>query len=163
MLHLLNRPMMVAGPVLLALALSGCAAQQGGGPFPDGGHGLVTPYTVTLRYFAASEALNIIDVMAQDFPGYRSHTLMSSDSATRRYSYVTSAQPHKMEEWLTILLGNMNLNPDTDVSISIQGTEIIMEKLNPTSGRPRPPDGNVRFNWVAPPATVPDELPAARG
>ena len=161
--HLLNRLLMAGGAVLLALALSGCTAQQGGGPFPDGGHGLVTPYTVTLRYFAASEARNIIDVMAREFPGYRSHTLMSSDTATRRYSYMTSAQPHKMEEWLTILLGDMNLNPDRDVSITIQGAEITMEKLNPTSGRPRAPDGNVRFNRAAPPGPEPDRSPAARG
>ena len=160
--HLLNKPLMAGAVVLLALALSGCAAQQGG-PFPDGGHGLVTPYTVTLRHFAPSEAMNIIDVMAREFPGYRSHTLMSSDTATRRYSYVTSAQPHKMEEWLTILLGDMGLNPDTDVNIAIEGVEITMEKLNPTSGRPRSPDGNVRFNQAVPPAAGPDGPPAARG
>ena len=150
------------GLVLLALLLSGCAAQQGG-PFPDGGHGLVTPYTVTLRYFSPGEARDMIDVMAREFPGYRSHTLMSSDTATRRYSYVTSAQPHKMEEWLTILLGDMNLNPDTDVSIDIQGAEITMEKLNPTSGRGRPPGGNVRFNQAPPPASGSDGPPPARG
>lgn len=129
---------------LLALALSGCAVQQGG-PFPDGGHGLVTPYTVTLRHFASSEARSIIGVMARDFPGYRSHTLMSSDTVTRRYSYLTSARPHKMEEWLTILLGDMNFNPDTDVNISIQGAEITVEKFNPASGRPRFSGGDVRF------------------
>lgn len=145
MLNGLNRPLMAGTVVLLVLALSGCAAQQGG-PFPDGGHGLVTPYTVTLQHFAPSEAMNIIDVMAHDFPGYRSHTLMSSDSTTRRYSYVTSAQPHKMEEWLTILLSDMNLDLDTDVSIAIQGAGITMVKLNPVPGRPRTPDGNVRFN-----------------
>ena len=153
---------MSATVALLALALSGCAAQQGG-PFPDGGHGLVTPYTVTLRHFAPSEAMNIIDVMAREFPGYRSHTLMSSDTATRRYSYLTSAQPHKMEQWLTILLGDMGLNPDTDVNIAIEGVEITMEKLNPTSWRPRPPDGNVRFNQAVPPAAGQDGPPPSRG
>ena len=136
---------MAAGIGLLALALSGCAAQQGG-PFPDGGHGLVTPYTVTLRYFSPSEARNMIGVMVREFPGYRSHSLMSSDTAMRRYSYVTSARPHKMEEWLTILLGDMNLNPDTDVSIDIHGAEITMEKLSPTSERRRPPGGNARLS-----------------
>ena len=94
----------------------------------------MTPYTVTLRYFAPSEAMNIIDVMGREFPGYRSHTLMSSDTATRRYSYLTSAQPHKMEQWLTILLGDMGLNPDTDVNIAIEGVEITMEKLTPPRG-----------------------------
>ena len=134
MLELLKKSPKAVSLVLLALALSGCAAQQGGGTFPDGGHGLVTPYTITLRYFTANEAMNLIDVMAHDFPGYRSHTLMSSDWATRKYSYVTSAQAHKLEEWLTILLSDMNLNPDTDVHINIEGAEIALEKLHATSG-----------------------------
>ena len=45
--------------------------------------------------------------MADEFPGYRSHTLMSQDPAVRKDEYVTSAKPHKLEEWLTILLGDM--------------------------------------------------------
>ena len=145
MLTISNKPLVATGAVLLALALSGCAAQQGG-PFPGGGHGLVTPYTVTLRYFRPERG---DEHHRRDGAGvfrvYRSHTLMSSDTATRRYSYLTSAQPHKMEQWLTILLGDMGLNPDTDVNIAIEGVEITMEKLNPTSGRPRFPDGNIRF------------------
>lgn len=160
--HLSNKPLMTGCAVLLALALSGCAAQQGG-PFPDGGHGLVTPYTVTLRHFATGEARKIVDVMAREFPGYRSHTLMSSDAATRRYSYVTSAQPHKMEEWLTILLGDMNFNPDTDVSIAIHGAEITVEKLNPASGRRRFSGRDVRFNAAAPAAAGASGPPAAGG
>lgn len=119
---------------LLALTLSGCAAQQGGVPFPDGGHGLVTPYTITLRYFTTGEARTIIDTMTHEFPGYRSHTLISSDSATRRYAYVSSARAHKLEEWLTILLSDMNINPDTGVYINIEGAEITLDKLRPTSG-----------------------------
>ena len=134
MLELSKNSLTAVAAVLLVLALSGCAAQQRTGTFPDGGHGLVTPYTITLRYFTTGQARTIIDVMAHEFPGYRSHTLMSSDSATRRYSYVTSAGSHKLEEWLTILLGDMNLNPDTDVHINIQGAEIILERLHPTSG-----------------------------
>ncbi len=148
MSHLLKT---VVGAVVLAWVLSGCAVQPGGPAqrgesFPDGRHGLVTPYTVTLRYFAPGEARNIIDVMAGEFPGYRSHTLMSSDAAMRRYAYVTSAPAHKVEEWLTILLGRMNLNPDTDVHMVIEGAEITVEKL---SAAPRFSGRNVRFGPAA--------------
>ena len=55
-------------------------------PGSSSGHGIVRPYTITLRRFERREALTIIGTMADDFPGYRTHTLMSLDSRTRRYS-----------------------------------------------------------------------------
>ena len=110
-----------------------------------GGHSIQTPYTVTLRYFDRREALTIIGVMADEFPGYNTHTLLSADQATRKYSYITSAKPHKMEEWLTILLGDMNFNPDKEVRIAINGANITIEKIVPTDDRPRSADERVRF------------------
>ena len=109
------------------------------------GHGMQTPYTVTLRYFDRREALTIIGVMADEFPGYRSHTLISQAPAVRKYEYVTSAKPHKMEEWITILLGDMNFDPDRDVAILFQGSEITVEKIVPTPGRPKSQDEKARF------------------
>lgn len=110
-----------------------------------GGHSIQTPYTVTLRYFDRREALTIIGVMADEFPGYNTHTLLSADQATRKYSYITSAKPHKMEEWLTILLTDMNFNPDKEVRIAINGANITIEKIVPTDDRPRSADERVRF------------------
>ena len=109
------------------------------------GHGMQTPYTITLRYFERREALTIIGIMADEFPGYNTHTLLTANQATRRYSYITSAKPHKMEEWLTILLGDMNFNPDKEVRIAINGAAITIEKIVPTDDRPRSTDERVRF------------------
>ena len=109
------------------------------------GHGMVTPYTVTLRYFDRREALTIIGVMADEFPGYNTHTLLSANQAIRKYSYITSAKPHKMEEWLTILLGDMHFNPDKEIRIAINGANITVEKIVPTDNRPRSADEKVRF------------------
>ena len=101
------------------------------------GHTMQIPYTVTLRYFERSEALAIVGVMAEEFPGYKTHTLISQAPAVRRYSYITSAKSHKMEEWLTILLKDMNFDPDKEVAIQIRGNEIAVEKILPTPARPR--------------------------
>ena len=109
------------------------------------GHGLETPYTVTLRYFDRREALTIIGVMADEFPGYNTHTLLTADQATRKYSYITSAKPHKLEEWLTILLEDMNFNPDKEIRIAINGTHIIVEKIVSTKDRPRSRDEKALF------------------
>ena len=118
----------------------------GSGAGSGSGHGLQTPYTVTLRYFERREALTIIGVMADEFPGYRSHTLMSQAPAVRKYEYVTTAKPHNMEEWLTILLGDMNFDPDKEVALLFQGSEITVEKIVPTSDRPKSEDEKARFN-----------------
>ena len=104
-----------------------------------------TPYTVTLRYFERREVLTIIGVMADEFPGYRSHTLMSQAPTVRKYEYVSTAKPHKMEEWLTILLGDMNFDPDKEVALLLQGSEITVEMIVPTPDRPKSEDETSRF------------------
>lgn len=113
-------------------AVSGVARGRGSG----GGHTMQISYTVTLRYFERREALIIIGAMADEFPGYKTHTIISREPAVRRYSYLTSAKPHKMEEWLTILLRNMNFDPDKEVVTLIKGNEITIEKILPAPRRP---------------------------
>ncbi len=104
------------------------------------GGGIETPYTVTFRLFDRREALTMIAVMAEEFPGYRSHQLMRTDQGVRRYAYVTTATTARMEEWLAILLADMNFDPDRDVRIAIEGTDITVERIVPTSNRTRSGD-----------------------
>ena len=104
------------------------------------GHTMQIPYTVTLRYFKRREALAIVGVMAEEFPGYKTHTLISQEPGLRRYSYVTSAKPGKMEEWLTILLRDMNFDPEKEVVTHIKGNGITIEKILPTPDRPKSKD-----------------------
>ena len=118
---------------------------RGGTVAGGSGHGMQTPYTVTLRYFERREALTIIGVMADEFPGYKSHTAISVDPAVRKYEYVTSAKPNKMEEWLTILLGDMNFDVDKEIVIAIRGADITVDKIVPTGDRPRSRDETSRF------------------
>ncbi len=122
-------------------AVTGEARRRG----PGSGHTMQIPYTVTLRFFDRQEALTIIGVMADEFPGYKTHTLISQKPAVRKYSYVTSAKPNKMEEWITILLNDMNFNPDKEVVILFKGSEITVEKIVPTPMRPRSKDEKIRF------------------
>ena len=97
------------------------------------GHGVRTPYAVTLKSFERREALSIIGVMAEEFPGYREHTLVRSEPDVRQYVYVSTAKPGKMEEWLVILLGDMGFKIDQDVTIAIQGHEVVVEKVKAAS------------------------------
>ena len=93
------------------------------------GHGVMTPYAVTLRYFETREALAIVRVMADEFPGYREHEMLRSTARMRQYSYVTTAKAHKLEEWLVILLRDMGFEVDKNVKIVIEGSEIAVEKV----------------------------------
>ena len=111
-------------------------------PYPerpsDGGHGMVTPYTLTLRGFTDREALTIMAVMAEQFPGYRSHDLISKSAAVRNYAYVTTAKSYKLEEWLYIHLVNMGFDADRDILMQGQGIKITIEKLVPSPSREVP-------------------------
>ena len=105
-----------------------------GQPSPAaGGHAVTTPYAVTFKSFARREALSVIGAMADEFPGYREHTLARSEPGLRRYVYVTAANPGKLEEWLAILLGDMGFKVDQNVIITIQGNEIVLQKVKPAS------------------------------
>ena len=107
---------------------------------------LLTPYTVTLRYFDDREALTIVGVMAEEFPGYETHNLISKSAVVRRYQYLTTAKAVKLEEWLYILLRDMGFDDTQEILVQVQGTDIMVDKLIPTPDRPESTDEQTRFN-----------------
>ena len=126
-------------------AVTGGATGTGGSTHTGAGHGMMTPYTVTLRYFEDREALTILRVMTDEFPGFESVELMKKSSTVRRYNYLTTAKATKLEEWLYILLRDMGFDAKREFLVQVQGTEIIVDKLIPTPGRPPSPDETKRF------------------
>ena len=104
----------------------------------DGGHGMVTPYTLTVRGFTDREAFAIMAAMAEEFPGYRSHDLISRSGSIRNYAYVSTAKSYKLEEWLTSQLMNMGFDADRDVLVQGQGIRISIEKLVSSPSREAP-------------------------
>lgn len=88
-------------------------------------------YTVTLRHMAAEDAMAILDVMTDEFPGYRSHALIRRGTALRRYEYVTTADPATLERWLTLLLVDMGLDPAATVALSVRPGTILIERVLP--------------------------------
>ena len=119
---------------------------SGGSGHVGSAHGLMTPYTLTLRYFGDREALTIIRVMTDEFPGFESIELMKKSSTVRRYNYLTTAKAAKIEEWLYILLRDMGFNAKREFLVQVQGTDIIVDKLIPTPDRPVSHDERKRFN-----------------
>ena len=123
----------------------GTVVTGGGSTAGDPGHGMITPYTVTFRYFDDHEALTIVGVMAEEFPGYRTHELISKSATVRRYDYLTSAKAVKLEEWLYILLRDMGFDLKNELLISVSRSNILVDKLIPTTDRPESPDEKKRF------------------
>ena len=123
----------------------GTAVTGGGSTSGDPGHGIITDYTVTFRYFDDHEALTIMGVMSEEFPGYRTHDLINKSATIRRYSYLTSAKATKLEEWLYILLRDMGFDVKNELLISVSGSLILVDKLIPTTDRPESPDEKRRF------------------
>ena len=106
---------------------------------PSGGdHGMVTPYTITLRHFTDREALTMLQAMAEEFPGYRSHDLIAKSAAVRDYEYLSTAKVFKLEEWLYVLLWHMGFDSERDVLIQVDGIHLIVDKLVPGPSRPAP-------------------------
>ena len=105
----------------------GASSVQGSGDSRCGG--LLNTFTVTLRRFNTPETLGLINTM-EEFPCYKSRDLLpGKTSVTRKYEYVSRAKSGKIEEWLSVVLMEMGLNPDTDVEIIFDGNEFILDKI----------------------------------
>ena len=127
-------------------ALTGGSGSSGGSAHTGSGHDLMTPYTLTLRYFEDREALTIIGVMAEEFPGYETHEFINKSPTVRRYTYLSMARAAMLEEWLYILLRDMGFDATSEFLVQIRGTEITVDKLIPTPNRPESPDESQRFD-----------------
>lgn len=90
---------------------------------------LNSTYTVTMRHLSTDDAMSIMEVMAEEFPGYRSHQLIRRGASLRRYEYVTNASSSKVEKWLTLLLKDMGLTPDREIELRVRDGEISIEKI----------------------------------
>lgn len=106
----------------------------------------LTPYTITMRYFTTRESQSILGVMRDEFPGYDSSAMLSKDPSVSKYEYVTRAKSHKLGEWLTVLLSDMGFDVDREVEVLINGSDIIIEKINATPDRAPSADEKSRFN-----------------
>jgi hypothetical protein len=94
---------------------------------------LESVYTVTFRHLTTEDALSIVEVMTDGFPGYRSHDLLRSGTALRRYEYVTTASAGDIERWLTLLLVDMGLDPQDEVVLGVRDGDIRIERVLPAT------------------------------
>ena len=90
-------------------------------------------YLVTLRNFSDGEALTILGVMSEEFPGFRSVELVRKSPGRRTYEYLTTATAAKLDEWLGILLRDMGFDTDGEVAVTVDGAEIVIEKASPAA------------------------------
>ena len=104
------------------------------------GHGALTEYIVILRYFGERDSYAVMRVMANEFPGYRSHRLIKATENSQRYEYRTTAKAFKLEEWLGILLRDMGFDVEREVAIRVQGSEILVDQRAPRTVAPLPKD-----------------------
>jgi len=126
--------------------VSGAADQDGAAPgTATRDFDLLTPYTVALVHFESGQARTILDTMSEEFRGVESVSLISRKPAVRRYEYLSTAKPHKLEQWLAILLADMGFDVDRDVEVLIDGTEITIENLRAAAEAPGGDGGKTRF------------------
>ena len=122
--------------VIVACATPPPSGERRYGEGPSGDQGVATPYTLTLRDFNDREAVALVQAMARDFPGYRSHNLIARSGAVRNYEYLSTAKMFKLEEWLYSVLGDMGFDTERDVLIQVEGTQLTVDKLVSRPSRP---------------------------
>ncbi|MCG8512400.1 MAG: hypothetical protein MI741_24545, partial [Rhodospirillales bacterium] len=105
--------------------------------------GLVSTFAITMRNFTTREYLEIKNVMEKEFPCFVNTRNPSGDTAVRVYGYVSRASASKLEEWLSILLIDMGLDPDSQVKMVVAGTRIELDKIFGSS--PQTPGRTPRF------------------
>ena len=134
-----------ATPLGVAVALAvlvSCATPSGRHLPPAPGHGPLTTYSVILRHFGDRDSHAIMRVMADEFPGYRSHDLIDKTAETRRYEYRTTAKAFKLEEWLYVLLRDYGFDVEREILIRVQPGDVQVERLDPPSPAPPPQDSD---------------------
>ena len=123
----------------------GGAQIAGGGQANGDMPGLATTYAVTFKNFSTKDTLHITDVMEHDFPGYVTARAPTGDTTALNYGYVSTAPAQKLLKWMNQLLIEMNLDPDSQVKVQIEGSRIELDKLFDRAPDNAPPRSN-RFN-----------------
>ena len=95
--------------------------------------GDINRYVVTMRNFLDMEALVIAGVMREEFPGSGSVELIRKSRGARTYEYMSSAAATELDEWFGILLRDMGFDTAGDVMVTLDGAEIIIEKVSPAA------------------------------
>ncbi|MBT3305350.1 MAG: hypothetical protein HN377_02605 [Alphaproteobacteria bacterium] len=138
-----GRPMAQAAPAATTGAAAPAAAPMGGACPASVNSGLASTFAIVLRNFTTREYLEIKNVMETEFPCFITTRNPSGDTSKRIYGYVSNASASKIEEWINILLIDMGLDPDSQVKVTVFGTEIQLDKIFGSS--PQTPGRTPRF------------------
>ena len=97
---------------------------------PTVGGGSATCYTLTLRYFENSEALEILETMAEESASYRYHErIEASGTSEKKYFYVSTSRAAKLEERLAIALKDRGVDIDREISMERDGTDLRITRI----------------------------------
>jgi hypothetical protein len=115
-----------------------------GGVHPDTRcAGMVTTYSLNFRRFTDTEVLQLVNVMtagaASGFPCFASYEQVNAAPGMQTFGYVSTASAAKLREWLSLVLLDMGLNPDSQVSFLVSGNSITLDKISPQPSRPAVP------------------------
>jgi hypothetical protein len=115
-------------------------APVAGAPHPDNRcAGMMTTYSLHFRRFTDTEVLQVVNVMtagpASGFPCFSSYEQMNGAPGMQTFGYVSTASMAKLREWLSLVLLDMGLNPDSQVSFLVNGNDITLDKITPQPTR----------------------------
>jgi hypothetical protein len=129
------------GPSAAPAVAPVAAAPVSGAPVPETRcAGMMTTYSLGFRRFTDLEVLQILNVMTagpvNGFPCFSTYEQISGSPGMQKFGYVSTASAAKLREWLTLVLLDMGLNPDSQVAFLVNGNEITLDKTTPQPARP---------------------------
>ncbi len=114
---------------------------------------MTTSYTLRFKRFTSAEVNDLLSVMTNtgstsaqsEFPCFVRYDLLNKQAAVQNYEYVSTATTAKLDQWISVILSDMGLSPDSDVVLRVGGASIDMEKVIARSQPQEVPD-NAKFN-----------------
>jgi hypothetical protein len=131
---------------------SSSTVTSGGGGDPRC-RNMTTSYTLSFKRFSSAEVNDLLSVMTNtgatsaesEFPCFVRYDLLNKQAAVQSYEYVSTATTAKLDQWISIILSDMGLSPDSDVVLRVGGASIDMEKVIARSQPQEVPD-DAKFN-----------------
>jgi hypothetical protein len=114
---------------------------------------MTTSYTLSFKRFSSAEVNDLLSVMTNtgatsaesEFPCFVRYDLLNKQAAVQSYEYVSTATTAKLDQWISIILSDMGLSPDSDVVLRVGGASIDMEKVIARS-QPQEVPADAKFN-----------------
>lgn len=91
--------------------------------------GLLNQYTINFRNFTRSEIVEMTEIMSQEFPNFYRIESVTGPAENRLLSYASYAPAYKLDQWLHLMMLNLNY-AESAIQITLSNeTEFVVDRV----------------------------------